>query len=60
MQVDELTRSQTRAEAVEQIKQARRRERALFRAPVKAPTAFAKEEVRRVCAEIDEEFRLRS
>jgi len=59
MRVDQISRTDRLTEVVEDLRAERRRERALLRAPVVAPSGFPKKAVRRFAQEARDEFRLR-
>lgn len=56
MSPDDVTRSERIEEQLEAVRQARRREQALFRAPVARPAGYPTKELRRLCLEAREEF----
>lgn len=56
MHPEDVTRRALLEEQIEAVRRERRRERALFRSPVKAPAGFPKKELRRQCLEAKEEF----
>jgi hypothetical protein len=56
MKVDDLARNARLQESLESVHQAKRRDQALFRSPVKAPENFPNKESRRLYAEAREEF----
>lgn len=56
MSAEDRTRKEQVEEQIESLRQARRRERALFEAPVKPPAGYSRKELRRMCLEAQEEF----
>jgi hypothetical protein len=56
MQPERNARSEQLQESIESVRQAKRRQRALLRAPVTAPSGFSKKELRQQCLEAKEEF----
>jgi len=59
MRVDDLTSREAREDAIEKSRQARRREQALLRSPVRTPSRHLRKDVRRIAQETKEELRLR-
>ncbi len=56
MSPEELTRRDQLEEEIEALRQARRRDQALLRSPVAAPSGYPKKDLRRDCLEAKEEF----
>ena len=59
MQPERQARTEQRQDSIESLKQAKRRERALLRAPVEAPSSFSKKALRQQCLDVKEEFQSR-
>jgi hypothetical protein len=56
MSAEDRTRKEQLQEHIESLRQARRRERALFKAPVTPPAGYSRKALRRMCLEAQEEF----
>jgi len=56
MQLNELVRSELLDASCEAVREARRRERALLRSPIKAPANFSRKAIRRFCKEAHDEL----
>jgi hypothetical protein len=56
MRVDDRAAAERIEESLENERKARRRERALMRAPLEPPSGYPKQEIRRIAEEVREEF----